>query len=144
MIFSFSNSKVPIRYEAGTFVSPESRNICISRMFAGPDARDPRVPMSRTVIHGSAGVPWQLHSPLPMSNPCFHRRDPVSRSPWRGGPWLTRAAPGEALPAVPARLHPQSNSWHNFLAQLALPAHTPQFSCRSSSRVPLSISKEPP
>lgn len=96
---------------------------------AVPDTRGPRVPMARTVIHGSAGVPWQLHAPLPMFNPCFHTRDPVSQrrrpragAPWRGGRWLTRAPPGAALPAVPASATPATQ----FPAQLPCATRSPR------------------
>lgn len=103
-------------YGLGEFISPESRNVCISRILASTSfkltlcsPRDPRVQMAQAAIHGSAGVPWQLHSPLCRLNPCFHRSfisAPRAAVPCRGGRCLTRASPGAALPAALAPAAP--------------------------------------
>lgn len=100
MIFISSNSKVLVRYEVGTFVSPERRSICISRMFASTSSKSspcsPRHPRP-TCAHGTDGDSRERRCALaascsaPYVQSLFpHRRSrirappPSSRSPVAG------------------------------------------------------------
>lgn len=153
MIFLFSNSKDTVICGVGKFIFPESRNICISRMFVStslklspcsPDTRAPRVHMARMVVHGSTGVPWQLHSPLRVLNPCFPRRDPSSRCPRAGGAaggrWL--AGEGDGSPGIPGGSAASSPGLG--CPALQFPAQLPCATRSPHSHAPVLLQKQQP
>lgn len=78
--------------------------------------------------------------PAPCAQSVFPRTGPLIPAPPEQQP---RAGAGDGSHGDRRGKRCHSHSWHDLLAKPALPARTPQLSCRSSSRVSLSVSSEP-